>query len=150
MNIALRKACDDDVAFARNLYFETMREIIEDLFGWDQNREEKNFTGFFRLEEVRIITADGHDVGWIQEQISEQSINLGSFYVAPKMQGRGVGTRVLRMLLETAAKESKVMTLAVVKINPARQFYEKRGFRIAHEDEYKFYMTADPKWSPAL
>ena len=146
MNITLRKACDDDVAFSRNLYFETMRGIIERLFGWDEKREEKNFARFFKLDEVRIITADGQDVGWIQEQISEGSINLGSFYVAPAMQGRGIGTRVLRMLLEGAAKESKVMTLAVVKINPARQFYEKRGFRTTHEDEHKFYMTADPKF----
>lgn len=145
MNVALRAACDDDIAFARNLYFETMREIIERLFGWDQNREERNFDRFFKLDEVRIITADGQDVGWIQEQISEASVNLGSFYVAPKMQSRGIGTRVLRMLLERAAKESKVMTLAVVKINPALQFYEKRGFRTTHEDEYKFYMIARAK-----
>ena len=64
MNIAFRSACDDDVAFARNLYFETMREIIERLFGWDQIREEMNFAQFFRLDEVRIITADGQEVGW--------------------------------------------------------------------------------------
>ena len=128
MNIALRTACDDDVAFARNLYFETIRGIVERLFGWDQSREEKNFARFFKLDEVRIITADGQDVGWIQEQISERSINLGSFYVAPAMQGRGIGTQVLRMLLERAARESKAMTLAVVKINPARQFYENADF----------------------
>jgi GNAT superfamily N-acetyltransferase len=145
VNIALRAACDDDVAFARNLYFETMGEIIERLFGWDESREEKNFARFFKLDEVRIITVDGQDVGWIQEQISQRNINLGSFYIAPTMQGRGVGTQVLRMLLEMAASESKSMTLAVVKINPARQFYEKRGFRTTHEDEHKFYMIADPK-----
>jgi GNAT superfamily N-acetyltransferase len=145
VKIALRTACDDDVSFARNLYFETMREIIDRLFGWDQSREEKNFARFFKLDEARIITVDGHDVGWIQEQIFERSINLGSFYIAPKMQGRGIGTQVLRMLLERAASESKSMTLAVVKINPARQFYEKCGFRTTHEDEHKLYMIADPR-----
>lgn len=145
MNIALRAANEADVAFARNLYFQTMRGFIEHLFGWEQRREENNFARFFKLDEVRIITADGQDVGWIQEQISGDSINLGSFYVAPTMQGRGIGTRVLRMLLEKAAKESKIMTLAVVKINAARNFYEKRGFRTTHEDEHKFYMTADAR-----
>jgi GNAT superfamily N-acetyltransferase len=145
VNITLRTACDDDVAFARNLYFKTMREIIERLFGWDQSREEKNFARFFELDEVRVITADGQDVGWIQEQISDGSINLGSFYVAPTMQGRGIGTHVLRMLLERAASELRAMTLAVVKINPARQFYEKRGFRTTHEDEHKCYMSVAPK-----
>ena len=54
------------------------------LFGWDQVREEENFARFFNLDEARIITADGRSVGWIQEQVDDTRINLGSFYV---MQG---------------------------------------------------------------
>ena len=145
MKIALREACRDDVSFARHLYFETMRDIIQRLFGWDESHEEKNFADFFKLEEVQIITLDGEDVGWIQQQISESTINLGSFYIVPAMQGRGIGSQVLRMLLEGAARESKAMTLAVVKINPARKFYEKRGFRATHADEHKVYMCALPR-----
>jgi GNAT superfamily N-acetyltransferase len=143
VRIALRTACSEDFVFARNLYFETMRVMIERLFGWDQTREERNFAGFFKVEEVRIITADDQDVGWIQEQVENRTINLGSFFVMPAMQGRGIGTKVLDILLARAADQSKAMTLAVVKINPARYFYEKRGFRITHEDQHKFYMRAD-------
>ena len=143
VNIALRTACSEDMVFARNLYFETMRGMIERLFGWDQTREDRNFAAFFKLDEVRIITVDGQDVGWIQEQVEERTVNLGSFYVAPAMQGRGIGTKVLEMLLRRAADQSKAMTLAVVKTNPARHFYEKRGFRITHEDQHKFYMKAE-------
>ena len=143
MKIALRTACSEDFVFACNLYFETMRGMIERLFGWDQTREERNFAGFFKVEEVRIITADDQDVGWIQEQAENRTINLGYFFVMPAMQGRGIGTKVLDILLARAADQSKAMTLAVVKINPARYFYEKRGFRITHEDQHKFYMRAD-------
>lgn len=144
MKIALRTACSEDFIFARNLYFETMRGIIERLFGWDQTREERNFAGFFKVEEASIIIADGQEVGWIQEQVEDRTINLGSFYVMPAMQKRGIGTKVLDILLTHAAAQSKAMTLAVVKINPVRHFYEKRGFRITHEDQHKFYMRADP------
>jgi GNAT superfamily N-acetyltransferase len=144
VKIALRTACSEDFAFARSLYFETMRGMIERLFGWDQAREERNFARFFKLDEVSIITADGQDVGWIQEQVDGGTINLGSLYVVPAMQGRGIGTRVLNILLGRAASQSKAITLAVVKMNPARYFYEKHGFRITHEDQYKFYMRANP------
>ena len=58
MNIGLRTACDKDFTFARNVYFETMRWIIERLFGWDLAREDKNFAQFFKLDEVRIITTE--------------------------------------------------------------------------------------------
>jgi hypothetical protein len=47
MDIKLRAASNKDFAFARNVYFETMRWIIDRLFGWDQAREEKNFAQFF-------------------------------------------------------------------------------------------------------
>jgi GNAT superfamily N-acetyltransferase len=147
VKIALRTACSEDFIFARNLYFETMRGTIERLFGWDQTREERNFAVFFKVEEVRVIIADGEDVGWIQEQNEAGTINLGSLYVKPAMQGRGIGTKILGILLRSAADQSKAMTLAVVKINPARYFYEKRGFRITHEDQHKFYMRADPEGS---
>ena len=144
MRIALRAACNEDFVFARNLYFQTMRGIIESLFGWDQAREERNFAGFFKVGEARIITVDGRDVGWIQEQVEDEAIHLGSLYVIPEMQGRGIGTKVLNILLTGAADQSKAMTLAVVKINPARHFYLKRGFQVTHEDEHKFYMRVDP------
>ena len=143
MNIGLRTASDRDLTFARDVYFETMRWIIERLFGWDPAREGKNFAQFFRLDEVRIITADEQDVGWIQEQVDDTTINLGSFYVMPMMQKRGIGTQVLQMLLARARNQSKAITLAVVKINPALRFYEKHGFRITHEDQHKFYLRAD-------
>jgi GNAT superfamily N-acetyltransferase len=144
-NIKLRVACDTDFAFARSVYFETMRWIIERLFGWDEVRENKNFAQFFKLDEVKIITADGQDVGWIQEQIEDTAINLGSFYVMPVMQRRGIGAQVLQILLANARNQGKAITLAVVKINPAARFYEKRGFQITHEDERKFYMRSDPR-----
>ena len=69
VDLELRTASIEDVSFARNLYFETMRWIIERISGWDLAREEQNFALFFKLDEVRIITANGTDVGWIQEQV---------------------------------------------------------------------------------
>jgi len=110
VRVALRTACIEDSVFARDLYFETMRGMIEGLFGWDRAREERNFAGFFKVDEVRIIAADGQDVGWIQEQVENRTINLGSFYVMPAMPGRGIGTKVLDTLLARAAEQSKAMT----------------------------------------
>jgi GNAT superfamily N-acetyltransferase len=79
-----------------------------------------------------------------KNRLTIPGINLGSFYVMHDMQRRGIGTQVLRTLLAHAADQSKAITLAVVKINPARHFYERNGFRITHEDKHKFYMRADP------
>ncbi len=52
--------------------------MIERLFGWNQARQEENFTGWFKLDEVSIITTDGIDVGWIQQRADSREIFLGS------------------------------------------------------------------------
>jgi GNAT superfamily N-acetyltransferase len=145
LNIGLRTACEKDFTFARDVYFVTMRWTIERLFGGDLAREGNNFAQFFKLDEVRIITVDEQDVDWIQEQVEDTTINLGSFDVTPMMQRRGIGTQVLQMLLARARNQSKAITPAVLKINPALHFYEKQGFQITHEDKHKFYLRSDPR-----
>ena len=144
MIVRLRPYQTRDFDFVRLLYFETMRWAIERVFGWDESRQCASFAEWFKHEEVSVITADGLDVGWIQQRLDDKGILLGSIYIAPAMQRKGIGSRVIQALLRLARKKSKPVTLAVMKINPARALYERLGFRITHEDEYKVYMRADP------
>ena len=146
MDIQLREARPADVDFARALYFETMRGMIEPLFGWDQRRQEESFAEWFDLEQASIIMADGRDVGWMQTRANEGEVFLGSLYVIPEMQRRGIGTHVLRELIAQSKRSSQPLTLAVMKNNPAIHLYERLGFRLTHEDRYKFYMRVDPRW----
>jgi ribosomal protein S18 acetylase RimI-like enzyme len=141
MDVRLRAYCASDFDFARQLYFETMRWAIERVFGWDQAHQDASFAEWFRGDEVSIIIADGVDVGWVQQRPDRDAIFLGSIYIAPAMQRKGIGTRVLRTLLDQAQQQSQALTLAVMKINPAFALYERLGFRITHQDEYKLYMS---------
>ena len=147
MNVRLRAYQDRDFEFARGLYFETMRWAIERHFGWDQTQQENSFVKWFKPAEVSIITADGTDAGWIQQRQNHGEIFLGSIYVIPAMQGKGIGTHVIRTLIELAGSRSQALTLAVMKINPAVGLYERLGFRITSEDEYKLYMRAGDRQS---
>jgi len=143
VNITLRAARPDDYGFAKQTYYETMRWIIECLFGWDEEREDRKFAEQFKLEEVRIITADGRDAGWLQTQPADGAVYLGQLYVVPALQRRGIGTEVLGRVIAEARNQGKAITLSVVKINPARRLYETLGFRITHDDEYKYHMRLD-------
>ena len=143
MDISLRRAEAGDLAFARGIYFETMRWIIERLFGWDEAREVAKFAAQFIPSEVCIIRIDGEDIGWLQIEERPDSIFLKQLYVAPSHQRRGIGGAVLDGLLATAQAKGKPVELGVVKINPARALYDRHGFRVTHEDEYKVYMRRD-------
>jgi ribosomal protein S18 acetylase RimI-like enzyme len=145
MDVRLRAFQARDFEFVRELYFETMRWAIERAFGWNRQHQEENFSTWFKPNEARIITADGTDVGWIQQRQDAGEIFLGSIYVTPAMQRKGIGTSVIQDLLHLAAHRSQAVTLAVMKINPAVRLYQRLGFRTTHEDDYKIYMRADPK-----
>ncbi len=121
-----------------------MRWAIERVFGWDEARQHASFAEWFKPEEVSVITADGLDVGWIQQRLDDNGILLGSIYVAPAMQRKGIGSGVIQPLLQLGRQKSKPVTLAVMKINPALALYERLGFRITHEDEYKVYNAGRP------
>jgi GNAT superfamily N-acetyltransferase len=70
-----------------------MRWAIERVFDWDQVRQETSFAEWFKPDEVWIVVVDGSDAGWIQWRADEESVVLGSIYVAPSMQRKGIGNR---------------------------------------------------------
>lgn len=144
MDIRLRVYRTDDFEFVRGLYFETMRWAIEQIFGWDQAFQEASFAEWFKSDETSIIMADGAEVGWIQQRRDGEAIFLGSIYITPAMQRKGIGTRVIQATLNAARLRHQAVTLAVMKINPAVALYERLGFRVTHQDEHKLYMRAEP------
>ena len=143
MLITLRPARSEDHTFARNLCFETMRGIVDALFGWNEADQQAKFARQFKVEESRIIVANGQDIGWLQVQEMPDSVNLGQFYIAPAYQGCGIGTYVLTLLMAEARDEGRSITLSVIKSNPARRLYQRLGFRQTGEDRHKVRMRWD-------
>jgi GNAT superfamily N-acetyltransferase len=141
--LALRPARPQDFAFCERLYFECMGWIIQAL-KLDIARHSEGFTRQWRLAEIRVITLAGEDVGWLQTALADDAIFLGQFYLDGRFQRQGIGSRVMHVLFEEATHGQKAITLGVVKINPARRFYERLGFRVTHEDQHKVYMRREP------
>jgi|GEM_PF-284510 ribosomal protein S18 acetylase RimI-like enzyme len=144
MPITLRAASDGDLPFARGLYLDNMREVSQRAgFAWDEARQTTGFDARFVAGEVSIVVLDGKDIGWVQIEERETDLFLKQLFVHPKHQRRGIGTGLLRDLIERARDSGKAVTLGVVKGNPARSLYERHGFRITREDYYKVYMAIE-------
>ena len=140
MHITLRPATADDLPFARALYLDNMRAVTERVLVWDEARQTASFDARFVPAEVDIVVLDGEDIGWMQVAENEEALFLKQFFVHPDHQRRGIGTGLLRALIGRAAQAGKAVTLGVVKGNPARSLYERHGFRVTSEDQYKVYM----------
>lgn len=142
VQIELRPALEHDFEYCRRLYFAEMRWIIDEL-RLDRNAQEASFGQQWNRKQVRIITLDGADVGWLQTIREHSEIFLAQMFVDSPFQRRGIGTGVMKRLIDEATELNLALRLAVVRINPARRLYERLGFRVTHEDDRKFYMKRD-------
>ena len=79
----------------------------------------------------------------MQSFVKDEALFLGQLFVDGASRRQGIGTEVVKTLIEEAARAGQALTLGVVKTNPALQLYERLGFRTTHEDERKFYMRRD-------
>ena len=143
-SIRLRPATAADYAFALDLYLRTMKPYTEELMVWDEQRQIAIFAKHWDVEDVRVVSADGRDVGWLQATETPTEIVLQQFFVAPERQRAGIGAQVLRGLLAGWKLTGKPLALTVLKNNPARRFYERFGFCVVGETGVKFEMRRSP------
>ena len=146
----LRPARSDDFQFVWSLYEELMKPLTVELLGrWNEpgqkqvvelalaNRAPADRSG---QPATFIILRDELDVGWMHVIESPDTFYLGQLYIAPSFQNRGIGTAILRELTDKARRGSKTLTLDVMKNNRARLLYERLGFRVIGQSEYKLQM----------
>lgn len=89
--------------------------------------------------EYYFIYLNDNCVGFIQlnhqanlpGQITNEATELKKIYILPNYKGGGIGTSVLKQLIEIVrSKEKKMLLLYVIDQNSAAiGFYEKAGFR---------------------
>jgi GNAT superfamily N-acetyltransferase len=139
---ALRPARPEDFDYCARLYFEGMENIIKEL-NLNIDAQVAGFRHRWDVTQVRIITLDGTDIGWLQSFVKDDALFLGQLFVEGALRRQGIGTEVVKGLIEEAARAGQALTLGVVKTNPALTLYERLGFRTTHEDERKFYMRHD-------
>jgi ribosomal protein S18 acetylase RimI-like enzyme len=139
---ALRPARPEDFDYCARLYFEGMEKIIKEL-NLDGAAQIAGFRQRWDVKQVRIVTLDGADTGWLQSFVKDDALFLGQLFVDGSLRGQGIGTELVKGLIGEAACAGLAVTLEVAKINPALRFYERLGFRATHEDEHKFYMRRD-------
>jgi GNAT superfamily N-acetyltransferase len=138
--IALRPACSDDYSFALGLYAEAIRPLASAWMKWVDADQEALFASLWRTHDTRIITLDDQNIGWVEFRQVEDELFLKQLYISPAYQRRGIGSRVMRLLLEERCRMANSMALFVLKNNPALRFYRRHGFQVVRETHTAFVM----------
>jgi len=141
--IALRPARSDDYDFALGLYVEAIKAYAIAYMAWDEAVETARFARLWMPANTRIITRDGIAIGWLAASERASDIFLQQLYIMSDHQRRGIGTRVMELLLTQWRATGKPIVLGVLKNNPARRLYERLGFTVVGETKTKFIMRRE-------
>jgi RimJ/RimL family protein N-acetyltransferase len=88
-----------------------------------------------------VVTAYGADVGRLRVVRTPDLVELAGLQLLPDHQGKGIGTRVIRDLMDEAAASGRGFGLSVEKDNPrARALYERLGLVVVGEDGGEWVM----------
>ena len=119
-------------------------EYITSMFGWDEDVQRNYHIKAWQQQKPAIITYDGKLIGTVATIESEDRIEIGQFFILPDCQNRGIGTHLLKSILNRADQMGKNVTLKFLKNNPVKSLYVRNGFRIIDTNEILYYMKREP------
>jgi ribosomal protein S18 acetylase RimI-like enzyme len=132
-SITCRPASTRDRDWLFFLRRQTMREYVEAMFGWDDRAQRRWVYEQCPLGEIRIVQADGSDIGLLHLEEHPDHLFLANIQLLPQYQRRGIGSHIINRVVRDAEAKGKPVQLQVLHVNPARALYERLGFRVYQE-----------------
>jgi GNAT superfamily N-acetyltransferase len=154
--VELRPVSHEDDQFLLSLYASTREEELsqvewaegqrEIFLRWQFDLQRREYESRFPDAAYHVILVDQHPAGRIWVGSDDEQIRLLDIALLPEFQNRGVGTALLRRLIDHAAAEGKVLRhMVFVLNNDAHRFYERLGFEIIDDLGAYKHMEWRPK-----
>ncbi|MDX2644717.1 GNAT family N-acetyltransferase [Streptomyces sp. PA03-1a] len=140
----IRPAAATDVEAVAELRAVAMRADLERLGRYDEHRVRQRLRDAFAPEHTWVIDVGGGLAGCVALRPAGDAHWLEHFYVDPRLQGGGIGTAVLRELLERCDRDGVPVRLNVLRGSAARRLYERHGFTVDTEDPVDVFMVREP------
>jgi GNAT superfamily N-acetyltransferase len=140
----IRQASATDVEAVAELRAVVLRADLERLGRYDEHRVRQRLRDGFTPAHTWVIEAAGALAGCVALRPAQDAHWLEHFYLDPGLQGRGVGSAVLRMLMERCDRDRARIRLNVLQGSQARRLYERHGFTVESEDPVDVFMVREP------
>ncbi|MER6185774.1 GNAT family N-acetyltransferase [Streptomyces sp. NPDC001652] len=142
----LRPASAADIEAIAELRAVVMRPDLERLGRFDEQRVRQRLRDGFVPEYAWVIEVGGAFAGCVALRPAGDARWLEHFFVAPHLQGSGVGSGVLRELLERCDRDGLLVRLNVLQGSAARRLYERHGFTTESQDPIDVFMVRKPAY----
>jgi ribosomal protein S18 acetylase RimI-like enzyme len=154
MSITLRPIQADDEDFLFALYCSTRADEMA-AWGWDEAQRAAFLRMQFRAQqqhyqvlatpaERQIVCRDGHSIGWLATVQEEYILRLADIALIAAERNQGIGTALIRQVLEAAAQTGATVQLQVLRHNRAIRLYQRLGFAVTGDNGVYLTMERRP------
>lgn len=140
----IRPASPADVEAVAELRAVVLRDDLERLGRYDPWRVRQRLRDGFDAAHTWVIEVGGAFAGCVALRPAADAHWLEHFYLAPDVQGAGIGSGVLRELLERCDRDGVRVRLNVLRASAAQRLYERHGFIVETEDPVDVFMVRTP------
>jgi ribosomal protein S18 acetylase RimI-like enzyme len=159
-SVSLRRATDADKEFLVAVYASTRETELaqvqwaegqKDAFvRWQYDRQKEEYDTRFPNARYDVILVDDKEAGRIWVGSDDKEIRLLDIALLPEFQNRGVGTHLLKQLMDEATNTKRALRHMVFVLNDnAYRFYERLGFQTIEDLGGYKHMEWKPQRSTA-
>ena len=136
-----RKADNQDLDALDALYSQNMKQHVEKHCRWDPQMFRANFDP----DAILVIEIGRTLAGFLKVVYQHDEIYLAEIQLNEKYHNLGVGTALIRNIIDHSEKSGKLITLKVVRGNPAEFLYKRLGFRVFETSPMHVKMSRVPR-----
>ena len=149
-DIAFRPITPEDSEFLYSVYANTRTEELAAVDWSDAQKEEflrsqfnaqhRAYQETYKGGDFLVILRDGEPVGRLYVARWQQEIRIVDIALLPEYRNAGIGSAILRDILEEGARTGKRVSIHVEMFNPALRLYQRLGFRRLHDHGVYHFM----------
>jgi len=143
MQYKTRSASEEDFEFLFQLKKAAELEAVKAVFGWDEDLQLKIHKQEWDDAQPTIIEINGVRSGSYLLQEKNDHFHFGRFFLLPEFHGKGIGSRILKYVIEISKEKQKSIRLVVLQGNKVLGLYQRFGFKIVKEDEQFIQMALE-------
>ena len=142
--VALVPATVADQEFAYQVKKAAEGADIAALWGWNESVQRQYQARDWAEKRPDIITCDGKPVGTLYARVEDGALQIRQFFIHPQYQNRGIGSRLLRRVLDRADADNRRAAVAHLVGNRVESLYRRFGFRTVRRENKFCFMEREP------
>lgn len=141
INYDLRQATMEDKEFVYSLKKLVLKDYIDEIWGWDEDYQRKDFEVYYNPVNNKIITWNNSGIGILETTEDSDEIHIIEIAILQEYQGTGIGTNVLKQIIDNSKARDKRVKIVCFRINvEAKKLYLKLGFKVVEETKTHYIL----------